>query len=635
VAKLHQVLEAAAETDALAARLVPALSLPAGVSSAGHPYLQQAAWEAFRDRVPHLLGMGQRVLDQLTRLQRGVDASDVGAEEKVGVAGSCAVIRQIVLTAAITAPPDLWLMRHVLGAFSELGLLARLLEGEALYPDSCEVEHDGRAQALHPDELDKDLHFLLSRGLVEQYDEGFRIAGHPRVRAMFESVAPLPPAIPAPATGLWRRLFTGDVLGDSELEILLELGQGARRRVDVRQSHWIADRDEMALGYVLLPIVLGLRATERTAGLDEAAAVRPEQWSHAHPVAAGGALEVLTGAGWMRREGESYRVTAVGSRGFAKGPGPFGIVETYHSYMQNARKILLSGSGGVHVRRSENVGASQDANRATFQQANDALDRFCAETGFAYRVFIEHAIGRGEATRQRFAKSGAQLRYVGADLEDAAIDAAVAEQARGALPAHMLFVRHADIGRPEALLHALREAGVDADGAVMLVGNGFHEARGQTDDSMVAVFRGYHAAGILLLFTEETALSIDDLRATAWNTYHAGFKVRPRQERAGAATGRAQPPAAPPRPPDASRLERLRAPGRLRAGGRLFDADSNRLSLRAQERVQSVDQRQSLLRAGANRRAPGSGMSFTASPAGCPPPTASPAPAARSPGSDA
>jgi hypothetical protein len=58
----------------------------------------------------------------------------------------------------------------------------------------------------------------------------------------------------------------------------------------------------------------------------------------------------------------------------------------------------------------------------------------------------------------------------------------------------------------------------------MLVGNGFHEARGQTDDSMVDVFRGYHQAGFVLLFTEESALSIDDLRATAWNTYHAGFK---------------------------------------------------------------------------------------------------------------
>lgn len=545
MATLGEVFEAATAVDPLALRLFPALRLPTGVSSAGRPYLQQPAWEAFRDRVPHLLGMGQRVLDAMLQIQRAVEGSDAGADEKRAVGESCAVIRQVVLTAAIAAPPDLWLMRHVLGALGGLGLLARLLEGEALYPDSCEGEHEGRRHPLHPGELDKDLHFLLSRGLVEQYDEGFRIAGHPRVRAVLESVAPLPRAVPASAVSLWRRLFAGDVLGEVEIEILLDLGQGARRRVDVRQNHWIADRDELGLGYLLLPIVLGLRAAERTAGLGEAAAVRPAELNHAHPVAAAGALEVLTAAGWMRREGEAYRVTAVGSRGFAKGPGPFGIVETYHPYMQSAREILLSGPGGVHVHRSENVGASQDANRATFQQANDALDGFCAETGFAYQVFIEHAIGRGEATRQRFAKSGASIRYVGADLEDAAIDAAVEEQRSGALPANMLFVRHADIGRPAGLLESLRRAGLDPEGAVMLVGNGFHEVRGQTDDSMVAVFRDYHAVGIVLLFTEETALSIDDLRATAWNTYHAGFKYV--HEKSGQALRPAEPSPQPPR----------------------------------------------------------------------------------------
>lgn len=522
--ELREILHAAAEGDPLAQRLLPVLLLPAGLSSAGHPYLQQAAWETFRDRVPHLLGMGQRVLDASERLQRAAEQGGASASEQRQVQGSCAVVRQVVLTATITAPPDLWLMRHVLGTFSGLGLLARLLEGEALYPDSCEVELDGRAHALHAGELDKDLHFLLSRGLVEPYDEGFRIAGHPRVRALFASLGPLPDQVPASATGLWRRLFGGAVLPNQELAILLDLGQGARRRSDVCQNHWIADRDELGLGYLLLPIVLGLRGSERSQALVENACVRPEEWSRAHPVAAAAALEVLTAAGWMGREGESYRVTTAGARGFAKGPGPFGIIETYHPYMQRAREILLHGPAGVGVSRGENVGASQDANRASFEQANDALDAFCRDTAFRYSVFIEHAIGRGEATRQRYARSGDALRYVGADLEDAAIDAALEEQRRGALPASMLFVRRADIGRAQALLQALRPAGIDPAGAVMLVGNGFHEVRGQTDESMVEVFRGYHEAGMLLLFTEESALSIDDLRATAWNTYHAGFK---------------------------------------------------------------------------------------------------------------
>jgi hypothetical protein len=193
--------------------------------------------------------------------------------------------------------------------------------------------------------------------------------------------------------------------------------------------------------------------------------------------------------------------------------------------MARAREILLHGRSNVWVRRGENVGASQDANRKTFELANDALDRFSTDTGFRYDVFIEHAIGRGEATRQRFERSGeTTIRYFGADLEDPAIDAAVLEQKAGRLPSNMEFVRQADIGKPERLLDALRAAGVDTRGAVMLVGNGFHEARDQTDQSMTRVFADYHDAGILLLFTEENALSIDDLRATAWNTYHSGFK---------------------------------------------------------------------------------------------------------------
>ena len=52
---------------------------------------------------------------------------------------------------------------------------------------------------LHEAELDKDLVFLLSRGMVEQYDDGYRIAGHPRVRDIFTRVRPRG-AVPASAT---------------------------------------------------------------------------------------------------------------------------------------------------------------------------------------------------------------------------------------------------------------------------------------------------------------------------------------------------------------------------------------------------------------------------------------------------
>jgi hypothetical protein len=186
--------------------------------------------------------------------------------------------------------------------------------------------------------------------------------------------------------------------------------------------------------------------------------------------------------------------------------------------------ILRDGKNAAWVSRGANVIASQAANRRTFVQCNDALDTFCAETGFTYDVFIEHALGRGEATRQRWERAGeAPIAYVGADLEDASVEQALAEQGRGHLPEGMLFVRQADIGDPAYLVSRLRANGVQSEGAVMMVGNGFHEVRNQTDDKMERIFRGYHEAGMVLIFTEASALTVEDLLHTAFNTYHAGF----------------------------------------------------------------------------------------------------------------
>lgn len=525
---LHDMQPTPRQTRAdsrLAGEILAVLSRPTGLSSSGYPFLQREAWELFRDRVPHLFGMGLRVLKTLDLLEQQVGEGSLSVDDAESFGRAAQVARQVVLTSAITAPPDLWLLRHVLGYLKDVGLLEQLLDGSAIYPDCCTISSADGEIPLDKNEIDTDLRFLLSRGIVEQYDDSYRIAGHPRVRTLLAEIEPLSPRVPVDVTRIWRRLFQGETLEAAELEALLELSVSVRPRRDPDQNHWIPTPEEVELGYRLVPVVLGLRASERTERLVAEAEVSPGSWSERHPVLGAGAMEILAAAGWMERVGERYRVTPLGERGFARGPGPFGIIETYHPYMAEGASILVHGTGDVWVRRGENVGASQDANRATFQRANDALDRFCADTGFTYRVFIEHAIGRGEATRQRFGRSGEEsVRYFGADLEDASIDAALEGQSRGELPKNMIFVRQADIGEPDVLLQALAVHGVDPKGAVMLVGNGFHEVRGQTDEGMVRVFRGYREAGIVLLFTEENALSIDDLRATAWNTYHAGFK---------------------------------------------------------------------------------------------------------------
>jgi hypothetical protein len=519
--------------DWMCRRLVPIVTQPTGRTSSGYPYLERRAFEAFRDTVPHLFEMGQQVLDARDRLIAALEQVDVRQSERDNVLRACRVLRQMVRTAAVTAPSDLWLLRHILGVHAELGLVARLLAGEAIDPRFAEAVVDGEKVCLDEEQLAIDLYFLLARGIVEQYDESFRIAGHHRVRKLLETLGPVPADEPVPVTLLWKKLFDQEPLSDAEVAALTTMGARAPKpRTESDQNHWVPTVGEVQTGYRLVPVVLGLRAANLTEGRDESTVIDAEELSKRHPECAQAALQILGAAGWIEQEGIEQDgiepdgvVTAIGARGFSRGPGPFGIIQTYHPYMSQARDILTKGRANVWVRRGENIGASQDANRTTFKQANDALDRFCAETGFEYSVFIEHAIGRGEATRQRYERSGEdEIRYFGADLEDAAIDAAMAEQERGRLPENMSFVRQADIGKPDRLLQALDASGVDAFGAVMLVGNGFHEARDQTDQTMTEVFGGYHDAGIVLLFTEENALSIDDLRATAFNTYHAGFK---------------------------------------------------------------------------------------------------------------
>ncbi len=503
-----EIATAAEVPESLVERLLRIFSYPTGTSTSGYPYMSRRAWIEYRDTVPHILNAGLATYRATEAIRVMGEAQRTELSDNIIRAAK--VSRQVVFTAAITAPTDLWLTRHLLGTFSALGLSQRLVAGEAIVPEWCSAD----GVALDAAELETDLHFLLSRGFVEAYDDGFRIAGHARAKEAFRSLGPV--TAPGGVARLWARYFRGESLDDSEQKTLSTLStETPAGRTDLEQNHWLATPEEVEIGYRLVPVVLGLRAANVCDALLESVLFSEVVL---HGELAG---PILTAAGWL----EAGAVTAVGARGFSRGPGPFGIIETYHPYMTNGAPILRGDRDQVWVKRGDNVGASQDANAGTFRTANDALDRFCDDTGFELSVFIEHAIGRGEATRQRFERSGdSTVRYYGADLEDAAIDAAIEEQKAGNLPQGMTFVRDADIGEPSVLLDAIRANGDDPHGAVMLVGNGFHEVRGQTDEKMTEVFRGYCEAGVILLFTEENALAIDDLRATAFNTYHAGFK---------------------------------------------------------------------------------------------------------------
>lgn len=501
--------------SATAKHLQELMKLPTGLTSAGFPFLPREGWVLLRDRIPHLFGNGQRLLEHLAELEQ--------QDLEENARRALQVVRQVVHTAAIAAPPDLWLLRLVLGSHASLGLTQRLVAGESLEPGLSAVD----GQILDADRLRSDLEFLRARGMVESYGEQYRVAGHPRVLRMLRDVREVPTSMPASPTALWRQVFLREDLSEGAKQRLLELGSGLPAQPQEPQEHWVATLEDVRLGWRLLPVVLALRSVQRTQDL-EAGKVLPNGWTGAQPEYEQAAEAILRAVAWLESPSQGSlrpKLSLLGARGFSRGPGPFGIIETYAPYFAHARERLLGIESSAWVERGGNVAASQDANSRSFTAANDALDRFCQETGFTYHLFIEHAVGRGEATRIRMQRSGADsMKYVGADLEDAAIDAAVEQQEQGQLPANMHFVRNADIGDSRILASALAKAGIDSHGGVMMVGNGFHEVRDQDRERMTRVFQGYADMGLVLLFTEENALSVEDLRTTAWNTYHAGFK---------------------------------------------------------------------------------------------------------------
>jgi hypothetical protein len=523
-------------SHAVARELTFVMTRPTGMTSAGFPYLQPSAWRRFRDWVPHILADGTRVLDAAALvLDTGVQLA-LADEAMSALRSSAEVIRQVVRTAAICAPPDLWLVRHVVGQLARAGFAERLLAGEVIDAN----------MAARPDELEIDLRLLLSRDLLVRVESGgkhagYRLGMHAHARDVL-SLPPLAEGVPASPSAAWADVLRGGATETAAAVVASALAPPLP--VDRREPGlWAPTAREVEVAARLVPLVIGVTASSRSDAILVAGRTAPlsaTQLCPDRPDAGAAALAVLAAAGVVEDDGS---LTDVGARVLERGPGPFGIIEAYRTYLDLLPRIWREGRGSVHVERGANVAASQAANAKTFSEANDALDRFCRDTGFRFRVFIEHALGRGEATRQRWERSGEhELRYFGADLEDAAIAAARAEQRAGRLPPSMVFVDRADIGEPARLLAAIEAAGESADGAVMIVGNGFHEVRDQTDARMSEVFAAYERAGILLLFTEESALAIDDLVETAWNTYHAGFRYV--HERSGQGLR-----AATPRPP--------------------------------------------------------------------------------------
>lgn len=493
--------------------LAPVLMGQVGFSSAGYPYLEAELFRNLRDTLPLLFKGGQEVRNTVDMLCEKAKLH-LKSDDLENLEAAARVIRTVLNTASVTAPPDLWLLRQLLDTWQKLDLLGPVLSQEGIDPAHC---------GLLENEIRIDLTFLISRGYVIEKNNRYFTTDNPGVLETMQSalshVKPMPLSTPAD----WSLFFNQESIDSATTDRLIAFLKTAAP-TSRRREHWCATWAEINLGYRWVPILLGMHQSPCSQALAAGESIEKvaEQWRKSplgEPL-----IELLQDAGVVGYHQDSLAATSIGRRVFARATGPFGIIQAYQPYMENLENILSQGRQQVHVQRGPNVAASQLANRSSFEKINASLDSFCRDTGFSYNVYIEHALGRGEATRQRFEKAGDTLSYVGADLEQASIDSAKSEQQAGHLPKDMCFLSGADIGQPNILLDYLNSQDIAAKHAVMIVGNGFHEVRGQTDERVIDIFKGYHDAGLILLFTEESALSVEHLQETAWNTYHAGFK---------------------------------------------------------------------------------------------------------------
>jgi hypothetical protein len=490
--------------------LTRVLTAKTSVSTSGYPYISHGAFSLFLSEVPHLFIHGRDLLEWLVRVEAGLNHTDVFRENEVVSIRRCIfVLRNIVYSAGICSPSDLWVLKHVLSSHVSIGLVNLFLDGGFL-----DREEVAERFGLNRKHLLWDLSFLHSRGYLRCRGSRYALEQTFQAADAFHKAEHLPQEFLSDMVECISSVLRGTA-SQKEQEIVQRF-YDSYEVTDHISKGWTADHSQISIGYRLVPTVLGLHLIKRVSRIEAGMNVQETFSGCSESI-----LKLLNYAGMV----QAGRISLLGARVFSRGPGPFGIIHAYIPYMHELENKLKGAQQHTHVQRAKNIVASQAANRKTFVMGNDSLDRFCNEQNFRYRVFIEHALGQGEATRQRLQRSGEiDLQYFGADLEADAIDAAIALQEHGTLPRNMIFIRNADIANPEAVLDALRQNGFSNEQGVMFVGNGFHEIRAQTNARIIEVFKKYCEARLVLIFTEESALGDSDLLNTGWNTYHAGFR---------------------------------------------------------------------------------------------------------------
>ncbi len=464
-------------------------------------------FEKYRDQVPHLFGDGMSVLKWLHEAAEVIKKSTLKQTRIDSISAAIDVIRTQVYSAAVTAPPNLWLARQILSTHKKLGIVDELLSGRELI-----IEDYAREKGLDANQLGFDLEFLYHLGYLDQtprgYTRQFPHSSHHDTYRTLENITVLPNYAQRDVVKSLTNAFDQTVTDDNLLQWL---------HFEKHSEHvdgWPADVRQMEIAYRLVPVILALKSAKKIEGLKAGDTV----FLKTLPVALQAAIIKLFEAAGFTTQG---KLTELGARAFERGPGVYGIIEAYHPYLSQHEDLLKNSGERPHVERGRNIVASQAANTKSFEDAVALVKKQARK----FQVVAEHACGMANGLKTWVKNIGSEgFKFLATDYEQKSVDAARAEVAAGRLP-DGTFVGKADISKPEEFIEHLRSQGYDPekDRAVMIVGNGFHEVRGDDDARIITILETYRKMNISIVFSEESALSSEQILRAAWSTYHACF----------------------------------------------------------------------------------------------------------------
>lgn len=474
----------------------------------GFPQITTERFEKYRDQVPHIFKEGMGVLEWLHEATGVIRKSALKQSRIDSILAAIDAIRTQVYSAAVTAPPNLWLARHILSTHKKLGIVDHLLSGKELI-----VEDFSRKNGLDPQQLFFDLEFLHQLGYIAQtpcgYTRHFPHSSHYEAHHVLEDLSVLPDFAQKDMVKSLIDAFDASAVDPRILQWLNFTSPCQEVKT------WVADTHHMEIAYRIVPVVLALKSSKKINGLKTGAegVLKTLPFDLQKAI-----LRLLESAGFI----SDGKLTELGARAFERGPGVYGIIEAYYPYLNHHEKLLKNSGERPHVERGRNIVASQAANTKSFEDAVALVKKAGAHK---FKFVTEHACGMANGLKTWIKNIGVEgFRFLAADYEYKSVQAAQAEVTKKRLPPET-FVGQADISKPEQFIEHLRSQGYDpdTDRAVMIVGNGFHEVRGDNDTHIMTILETYRKMNISIVFSEESALSSEQILRAAWSTYHACF----------------------------------------------------------------------------------------------------------------